>query len=158
MSAAAPRRVALVTGGNKGIGYAIVQSLAAQTEPSLTVLLGSRDKQRGLDAVQRLRHELAQSAGSVEMDVRPLTIDVADEASVRQAADEVKRQYGGLDILINNAGIASKGDAFDDTIASNTLRTNYYGQHTSSAHRSCMHTDMLISRTPMDIAAALALS
>ena len=150
MSAGVPRRVALVTGGNKGIGYAICKSLSSQTSPPLTVLLGSRDEQRGLEAVARLRSEQQQQQQH-SVDVQALVIDIADEASVKRAAERVKQQYGGLDILVSNAGIASKGDAFDENIARDTLRTNYWG-HTRPAHTAhlpphrprCRHLTALI--------------
>ena len=129
-AAAAPRRVAVVTGGNKGIGYAVCKALASHTSPPITVLLGSRDEQRGREAVERLRGEQQQYA----VDVQPLVIDIADQASVTRAADRVAREWGGLDILVNNAGIASKGDAFDEKIARDTLRTNYWGQPHHSPH------------------------
>ena len=113
-------KVALVTGGNKGIGAAICRALASSTNPRVHVLLGSRDTSRGQEAVQRLRSE-----GRDNVDFLPL--DIADPTSIQRATDAIKAKWGGLDILVNNAGIAAKGDAFDEDVARTTLRTNYEG-------------------------------
>jgi NAD(P)-dependent dehydrogenase (short-subunit alcohol dehydrogenase family) len=89
-------RVALVTGGNKGIGFETVRLLAGA---GLTVLLGARDAGRGARAA-------AELAGAGE--VRYVALDVADEESVRAAAGVVGSEYGRLDVLVNNAGTAGR--------------------------------------------------
>ena len=119
-------RIALVTGGNKGLGFAICRALAASTNPRVHVLVGSRDRQRGQEAVQQLRSEGRDNVDS-------LAIDINDPSSIESAAQHLKKEYGGLDILVNNAGIATKGDAFDEDVARTTLATNYYG--TRDAYR-----------------------
>jgi NAD(P)-dependent dehydrogenase (short-subunit alcohol dehydrogenase family) len=91
-TSAAP--IALVTGGNKGIGLGLVKQLA---QAGWTVYLGSRDSARG----QRARDSLP-----AELDVRVLALDVTSAAALQAAADSVRRQSGKLDVLVNNAGIA----------------------------------------------------
>ena len=88
------KRQALVTGANKGIGLAIARGLA---QAGMTVWLGARDRVRGEAAVQRLQAE--------GLDVRLLEIDVADDDSVRRAAETVGSEIEALDVLVNNAGI-----------------------------------------------------
>ena len=88
------KRQALVTGANKGIGLAIARGLA---QAGMTVWLGARDRVRGEAAVQRLQAE--------GLDVRLLEIDVADDDSVRRAAEAVGSEIEALDVLVNNAGI-----------------------------------------------------
>lgn len=88
------RRIALVTGANKGIGKAIAEGLARH---GFVVLLGSRDAVRGRAAVDDLA-----AAG----DVRLLSLDVTDDGSVLDAAASVRDSFGRLDVLVNNAGIA----------------------------------------------------
>lgn len=78
----------LITGATKGIGLATARRLA---ELGHTVLLGARDLERGRRAAE-------------EIGARAVQLDVTDEASVRAAADVVAG-LGGLDVLVNNAGI-----------------------------------------------------
>ena len=87
-------KIALITGANKGIGLETARQLGRQ---KITVLVGSRDTAKGQAATKKLRDE--------GLDARALTIDVSDDASIQQAADYVGREFGRLDILINNAGI-----------------------------------------------------
>ena len=86
-------RVALVTGGTRGIGRAIVIALAAQ---GATVFVGGRSE----TAVTAM---IADSG--VEDRLHPLPFDVADAAAVKAAFMVIQKQAGRLDILVNNAGI-----------------------------------------------------
>lgn len=88
------KRIALVTGANKGIGLETARQLAQQ---NITVLLGSRDLAKGEAAAREL--------GKGGLDVRALEIDVNESASIRKAVAQVERDFGRLDILINNAGV-----------------------------------------------------
>ncbi len=88
------KAIALVTGANKGIGYAIVAGLAAR---GMSVLLGARDAGRGEQAAAALR-----AAGG---DVHPVVLDVTDPATARATARHVEERYGRLDVLVNNAAI-----------------------------------------------------
>jgi len=90
--------VALVTGGNSGIGYEVVRQLAQE---GMAVYLGSRDPEKGIAAAAEL-----SSAG----DVRPIRLELADLASLRSALAQIEREQGRLDLLVNNAGIALPGD------------------------------------------------
>lgn len=80
------KRVALVTGGNKGIGRAIAAGLVRE---GFDVLVGARDAERGRRA-------------AIEIGARSLQLDVLDDASVAAAVREVSQ----LDVLVNNAGVA----------------------------------------------------
>ena len=86
-------RVALVSGGNRGIGLEICRQLP---ERGITVILASRDLEQGQAAA-------AELPGGVT--VRQL--DVADQGSVDRLARSVDEEFGRLDILVNNAGIAN---------------------------------------------------
>jgi NAD(P)-dependent dehydrogenase (short-subunit alcohol dehydrogenase family) len=94
----ADNHVAVVTGGNRGIGFELCRQLA---DEGYAVVLGARDQHRGDEAAARL----ARSA------VTPLHLDVADEASVRAAAAWVAHNLGRCDVLINNAAIDYDSDA-----------------------------------------------
>lgn len=89
------KRVALVTGANQGIGLQIAKDLAAR---GLTVLVGSRKLENGQKA-----------ASTIEGDGRAIQLDVTDQASIACAADRIRQEFGRLDVLVNNAGIAHAG-------------------------------------------------
>jgi NAD(P)-dependent dehydrogenase (short-subunit alcohol dehydrogenase family) len=89
---------ALVTGANKGIGLETARRLAGL---GMTVLVGARDRGRGESAVARLR--------TSSPDVHFVLLDVADDASVARAAADVTARFGRLDVLVNNAAIATGG-------------------------------------------------
>lgn len=95
---------ALVTGGNKGIGLAVCRTLAKQ---GIAVVLTARDEQKGKNAVEMLSEE--------GLSVTFCRLDVTEEESIRDAAEFVKKEFGELDILINNAGVLLD---FDDDILS----------------------------------------
>jgi NAD(P)-dependent dehydrogenase (short-subunit alcohol dehydrogenase family) len=94
----AQRKVALVTGANKGIGRGVAARLA---ELGMTVLVGARDPGRGEEAAAELR-----AAGG---DVHAVALDVTDQAGVREVAKLVEERFGRLDVLVNNAGITGSG-------------------------------------------------
>ena len=110
------QRVFLVTGANKGIGFEVVKKLAAKHLTDL-ILLGSRDQKRGDEALARL--------GS-PANVKVLLLDVSSKESIQQAKAEIEKKYGGhLDVLINNAAIASTETTVK--VLQDTLNTNLYG-------------------------------
>lgn len=91
-------RVALVTGSNKGIGFAIARDLCRQF--SGDVVLTARDEARGRAAVQQLQAE--------GLSPRFHWLDIDDLQSIRVLREFLRKEYGGLDVLVNNAGIALK--------------------------------------------------
>ena len=114
------KRIALVTGANKGIGLEIARQLAGT---GVSVIIGSRDAVRGEAAVADLA-EQSLSATSMQL-------DVTDDASIAAAAATIEARHGRLDILVNNAGIFDFADAAP-SIASipevrKVLETNFIG-------------------------------
>jgi NAD(P)-dependent dehydrogenase (short-subunit alcohol dehydrogenase family) len=83
----------LITGANKGLGYETARQLIAAGH---TVYIGCRDPQRGQTAAQQLGARLVQ-------------LDVTDDESVTAAAELIE-ELGGLDVLVNNAGIEGRGE------------------------------------------------
>ena len=81
----------LITGANKGLGYETARQLIAAGH---TVYVGARDKERG--------HRAAEELGA-----RLVVIDVTDDASVEAAAAQIAAE-GGLDVLVNNAGVEAR--------------------------------------------------
>ncbi|UXN69236.1 SDR family oxidoreductase [Devosia neptuniae] len=114
------KKVALVTGANKGIGLEIARQLA---QVGIAVIMGARNLQRGQDAAS----DLAKTG----LDVEAIKIDLIDEASIALAAEKIAAKYGPLDILINNAGIVDPEDgppSVSSTAATRRLmETNFLG-------------------------------
>ncbi|MFI5641121.1 SDR family NAD(P)-dependent oxidoreductase [Streptomyces goshikiensis] len=103
------KKIALVTGANKGIGFEIAAGLGAL---GYGVGVGARDRARREAAVEKLRAGGADAFG--------VPLDVTDDGSVAEAAELVERQAGRLDALVNNAGISGElgtGWAQDPTAA-----------------------------------------
>jgi NAD(P)-dependent dehydrogenase (short-subunit alcohol dehydrogenase family) len=114
------KQVALVTGGNRGIGYELVKQLALK---GFKVILASRDPDLG--------HEAAQKLKELDLDVSCVVIDVTNQESILQAATRVNELYGRLDVLINNAGVYLEENktlvAMDPSILEKTMATNFFG-------------------------------
>ncbi|WP_028402200.1 SDR family oxidoreductase [Ectobacillus panaciterrae] len=116
------KQVALVTGGNRGIGYELVKQLALN---GFRVILASRDPEMGHEAAQKLRES--------NLDVSFVVIDVDNQESIRQSAITVNERYGRLDVLINNAGVYldenKKLLTMDPSILEKTMATNFFGAY-----------------------------
>lgn len=118
---AALKKIALVTGGNKGIGLEVSRNLL---NAGCTVLVGARDAERGQRAVRQL-----EQAGLE--DVHYIEIDVTKQDSITSAARLIDERHGRLDILINNAGVNLRGDGLpgvaDVGIVEEVFDTNFFG-------------------------------
>jgi NAD(P)-dependent dehydrogenase (short-subunit alcohol dehydrogenase family) len=113
--------LALVTGGNRGLGLATARALA---EHGAHVIIGARRDEAGREAAETLR-----DAG---LSAEHVVLDVDDPASVRSAAHQVGCRHGRLDALVNNAGIlpeatASTSEVVDAALFRKTFETNLFG-------------------------------
>ena len=104
-----PARVALVTGGNRGIGFEVCKALAAK---GLKVLLGARDREPG-------------DAAAKTLGARALWLDVTNRGSIDAAAKEI----GPVDVLVNNAGVYPPGTVLDAKAEAwrGAFETNFFG-------------------------------
>jgi 3-oxoacyl-[acyl-carrier protein] reductase len=109
-------QVALVTGGSRGIGRAVVKALAAEGAKVAFVYRGNAE------AAESLAAEVASAGGSA----KPLQADVADAAAVENCCKTVIDEFGRVDILVNNAGVIRDGlfvqmepEAWDTVIRTN---------------------------------------
>jgi len=117
-------KIALVTGANKGIGFAIARGLGAA---GFTVAVGARDETRREEAVERLRGEGVDAFG--------VALDVTSDDSATAAATTIDRTAGRLDVLVNNAGISGPIDdggtqdptTLDLDVVRTVLDTNVFG-------------------------------
>ncbi|MGA2574680.1 MAG: SDR family oxidoreductase [Bryobacteraceae bacterium] len=113
-----PKKTALVTGANKGIGFEVAQQLAAA---GYKVLLGARNQALGEEAAAKLKR----------YDVRYLAIDLDDLATIAIAAQAIDADFGHLDVLVNNAGIAAQGDGLPSSCSleaiERSFRVNFLG-------------------------------
>jgi NAD(P)-dependent dehydrogenase (short-subunit alcohol dehydrogenase family) len=103
----------LVTGANKGLGKEVARQLGRR---GMTVLLGSRDADRGQAAAAELRAE--------GIDVEFIAIDVTSDESVADAVAHIGQVHGRLDVLINNAGILRRIPALETTVEKDVLVNN----------------------------------
>ena len=114
------KRIALVTGANKGIGFEIARQLG---QAGVTVLLAARDSVLGQAAVSMLRTE--------GLDVHSIQLNVTDPNTVENAAQWIRARHERLDILVNNAGIGDGADGPPSIgsveAARKMLETNFLG-------------------------------
>jgi NAD(P)-dependent dehydrogenase (short-subunit alcohol dehydrogenase family) len=111
--------IALISGANKGIGFEIARALGSK---KIKVLVGARDAARGEEAVKKLKSE--------GLDARFIQLDVTNQDTIQHAAEQIEKEFGRLDILINNAGIAewgSKPSNVDLSKVREVFETNFFG-------------------------------
>ena len=93
------KKIALITGANKGIGFETARQLGKQ---DITVLVAARDEPKASQSAEKLLKE--------GLDAHGIVIDVNDAATIKKAAGQIERDYGRLDILVNNAGVMLDDD------------------------------------------------
>ncbi|HAZ49318.1 MAG TPA: short-chain dehydrogenase [Cyanobacteria bacterium UBA11371] len=117
------KKVAVVTGANRGLGFETCRQLAKQ---GIQVILTSRDEAKGKAAAEKLQAE--------GLDVKFHLLDVTSPDSIEHLAQFIRNEFGRLDILVNNAGIAldfvfgPEGSIFNSKIETlqKTIETNTY--------------------------------
>lgn len=117
------KKIALVTGANKGIGFETARQLGKE---GITVIAAARNKENGIKAVETLKSE--------GIDIEFLQLDVDKDADIQFAFDFINNKYGKLDILVNNAGIQIESDnwgentstSVSDKVLRQTLDTNFF--------------------------------
>jgi NAD(P)-dependent dehydrogenase (short-subunit alcohol dehydrogenase family) len=120
---AAEKKVAFITGGNRGIGLETARQLGKQ---NVKVVIGSRDAEKGKAAAEKLRAEGA--------DVEAIRFDITRPADYQEAYSYFDKNFGKLDILINNAGVSKEAFGTPNNASSvakqvlrETFDTNFFG-------------------------------
>jgi NAD(P)-dependent dehydrogenase (short-subunit alcohol dehydrogenase family) len=120
MTNSSKKRIALITGANRGIGFEIARKLGAS---KMTVLIGARNIDKGTEA----RDILAAEGANVHF----VHLDVTDATTIAAALSRIKDNFGRLDVLVNNAGIMIDAHTgvlkLDPAILEKTLETNVFG-------------------------------
>ena len=118
--------IALVTGANRGLGLETSRQLG---KSGMKVLIGSRDLAKGEQAAETLRNE--------GIDAKVIQLDVSDAASISAANAAILRDYGRLDILVNNAAVLNDLGQQPSAVSEQTLRqnldVNFIGPYLSTA-------------------------
>ena len=115
------KKVALITGANKGLGFEMATQLG---KAGVTVVVAARDAKKGETAAQSLRQK--------GIDAQFLKLDVNDRGDHAAAAKVLDEKFGRLDILINNAGVALEGfsvglpSTTTDEVLAGTFETNFF--------------------------------
>lgn len=114
-------KLALITGGNRGLGYETARLLG---ERGFQVILGSRDAENGTVAANQLVR--------IGIDASSLQLDVTEVRSLKAAAAEVGERFGNLDLLVNNAGVLPEATEpsngpVDLPLFRTTFETNLFG-------------------------------
>jgi len=110
--------VILITGANSGVGFAAAKVLAAAS-PDYHVVISGRSQEKIEKALSELK------ASSLKGTLSAIQLDVTSQKSIQQAVKSVEEQFGRLDVLINNAGIASQDPDLEvrylDTLTTNVI-------------------------------------
>ncbi|KAK3141965.1 hypothetical protein QOZ80_4BG0340420 [Eleusine coracana subsp. coracana] len=110
-------RIAVVTGGNKGIGLEVCRQLATN---GIIVVLTARDEKRGTEAVEKLKEARLSNVIFHQL-------DVTDTPSIGRLADFLKARFGKLDILVNNAAVGGVEYVQDHVAVSETSDEKFSG-------------------------------
>jgi NAD(P)-dependent dehydrogenase (short-subunit alcohol dehydrogenase family) len=124
------KKVVVVTGANKGIGFELARQLG---QKGMAVLLGARNPKLGEEAANRLSSE--------GLEVHFLKIDLTDHATAKSAADHIETSYGRLDVLVNNAGITWLGDGLPSVrpLRRSSALSKRMSSERSRSRRPCCH-------------------
>ncbi|KAI5955430.1 hypothetical protein CANMA_004610 [Candida margitis] len=96
-------KVVIVTGGNAGLGYQTVKSLAGSTKAKIYIF--SRNKEKTLEGIEQLKKEVADEYKVKNREIGFIQVDLSDLTSIKPAVEEFLKKENRLDIIINNAGV-----------------------------------------------------
>eukprot|EP01084_Bolivina_argentea_P145073 254387_1 len=120
LSTSTVSKTALVSGGNRGIGFQLCKQLA---QNGINVIMATRKLENGTVALEKLFNNYGQRWDNIDL----LQLDLTDTSSISDAVKHVEYNYDSIDILVNNAGINIRTYLSSTTMINEVLSTNYYG-------------------------------
>ncbi|KAL4440979.1 hypothetical protein ABPG74_009392 [Tetrahymena malaccensis] len=123
------KRIVLITGSNKGLGYGLAEDLLSKHSQKFQVIMTARDEQRGSQSFQKIKEKFPNEQVDFHL------LDVEDQSSRQSILKYVQSKYGKLDVLVNNAGymlpqdFLAKTKTYQPTVetAKKTLNINLFG-------------------------------
>ena len=115
-------KTVLVTGSNKGIGFGIIRGLL-QKQKDYNLILTSRNVELGMKSYLKLQAEFPEKSSKLFYH----QLDITNEESISTCISWIKNEFGKLDILVNNAAVATKGPEFNIDVFNFTFPINVYG-------------------------------
>ncbi|KAK6374592.1 hypothetical protein LTR64_002703 [Lithohypha guttulata] len=112
--------IILITGANSGVGYAAAKVIASSSFEYYVLMAG-----RNMAKVDAARSEL-EASGTIKGKLFSIRLDVTDESTIKQAASKVEKQFGRVDVLINNAGVGNRDPDLETRLRAN-FDTNVVG-------------------------------
>ena len=97
------QEIILVTGANTGLGFQIIRALCSSDKP-YHILLGGRSLPKVHEAIRAATREFPSTRSKLS----PLQVDIEDDDSIQKAFEDIQSEFGGIDVLINNAGLFIK--------------------------------------------------
>ena len=113
-------RTIVITGANKGVGFGIVENLF---QKPYQIIMACRNLELANLAKKNLENLYPGALGKIQT----RQLDITSAKSIQEFADGLEKETILIDVLLNNAGMAYKGDAFDEKVVRDTLQTNFYG-------------------------------
>ena len=117
-----PRKLVLITGANRGIGFALVDKLLEKNK-KLRIIMTARDDEKG----QQVYKELCEKYPEDVERFYYHQLDITDEASITALIDFIKKTFKKFDYLVNNAGYSSTGRDFNEQVCEDTFKVNFNG-------------------------------
>ena len=117
-----PRKILLITGANRGIGYSVVEKLL-EKKAKIRIIMTARNDELGQEAYKTLCEKYPEEVERFFYH----QLDIVDEASIAAIIDYIKKTFKKFDYLVNNAAYSSKGRDFNEEVCENTFKVNYNG-------------------------------
>ena len=116
------KKIVLVTGSNKGIGYSIIETLLKK-KSNLRIILSSRNETLGMNSYNKLLQKYSYSKN----DLFYHQLDITKKESISNMILWIRKEFGKIDYLVNNAGLGTHGNHHDLNIHNAVLEVNVFG-------------------------------